>query len=463
MKTRYIKALGLILAATPLAATAQNTYSGYFLDNFEYRYQMNPAFGNDQNYISVPVIGDLNAGIRGSLHLNSVLYNVDGRTSLFTNPEISAKEAMSKFKENNRLETTMKLPIMSAGFKAWGGYNTVSLSANADLGVAIPKSLFSLVKEGISNRTYDISDVRGHAIGYGELAFGHSRDIPQVPGLRVGASFKFLIGVANLDMKLNKAHLALGENDWEVVTNAEVRGNIGGLQYETDFDKNSGREYVSGLNLDGDGSIGPNGFGIGFDLGAEYQWRDFKFSAALLDLGFISFSKTQLASTEGDREFNTDAYTFNADGDADNSFKEEWKKMRTGLSELYQLSNLGDAGSTCRGLATTLNLGVDYTLPYYRNLHFGLVNSTRINGPYTWTQFRFSANVAPVKVFSADINMAAGTFGCSFGWMLNVHLTGFNFFVGMDHTLGKLSKQGIPLNSNGQFAMGINIPFGKKG
>ena len=459
MKSLKIKLLLATIVMGPCAAVAQNTYSGYFLDNYDYRYQMNPSVGNEKNFVSFPALGNLNVRLGGTLHVNSVLYNIDGRTCLFSNPAISASEAMSKFKDNNRLDGNVKVPVMSAGFKAWGGYNTVSINANVDFGAAVPKSLFSLVKEGVSNRTYDIKDVRAHAMGYGEIAFGHSRDIKQVPGLRVGATLKFLIGVANADIQLDKANLVFGEDKWTAVTNANIYGNLGGLQYEHDFDKDSGREYVSGVNLDGDGSIGPNGFGIGFDLGAQYEWNNFTFSAAVLDLGFISWSRTMKASTDGDRTFDTDAYIFNVDDDAPNSFESEWKRMRDGLSDLYQLSDKGDVGSRTTGLAATLNFGVDYKLPYYDKLHFGLLNSTRINGPYTWTQVRLSANVAPVKVFSADVNVAAGTFGWSFGWMLNVHTTGFNFFAGMDHTLGKLAKQGVPLSSNAQFAMGINFPF----
>jgi hypothetical protein len=42
---------------------------------------------------------------------------------------------------------------------------------------------------------------------------------------------------------------------------------------------------------------------------------------------------------------------------------------------------------------------------------------------------------------------------------MDVHPKGFNMFIGMDHTLGKLAKQGIPLSSNAEFSMGINFPF----
>ncbi len=71
-----------------------------------------------------------------------------------------------------------------------------------------------------------------------------------------------------------------------------------------------------------------------------------------------------------------------------------------------------------------------------------------------------SASVAPCKVFSAGINMVAGTYGVGFGWIANVHTTGFNMFLGMDRTLGKISKNpGIPVTSNADVSIGINFPF----
>ena len=447
---------GMVAAA--MGATAQNTTSGYFLDNYNYRYQMNPAFGNDRNFVSMPALGNLNLAVRGNLHLSSVIYNLDGRTVLFTNPGIGVDEAMKKFKNKNRIGSDIKVNILSGGGGAWGGYNTVSINARANVGAIVPKSLFSLIKEGVSNRTYDIKDVTASARGYAELAFGHSRDIKQVPGLRAGAAVKFLIGIASVDARFNEANLTLGEDAWIGQTNADIYANIGGFQYEHDTNK-QGREYVSGMNLDGDGSIGPNGFGMAFDLGANYEWRDFKFSAAALDLGWISYSNTRHASTNGTQTVNTDAFTFNANDDADNSFSSEWKRLRNQFEELYQLTDNGNIGCRTYGLAATLNFGVDYTLPYYRKLHFGVLSSTRIQGRYSWSEVRFSANVNPVKCFSADANVAFGSFGTSFGWLLNYHNTGFSIFLGMDHTLGKVTKQWAPLSSNASLNFGMNFPF----
>lgn len=64
-----------------------------------------------------------------------------------------------------------------------------------------------------------------------------------------------------------------------------------------------------------------------------------------------------------------------------------------------------------------------------------------------------------MKCFSADANVAFGTYGTSFGWMLSVHPKGFNLFLGMDHTLGKVTKEFAPLSSNASVNLGINFPF----
>lgn len=457
MKRKLITmAVGGFLAAASLQA--QTTNSGYFVDGYTYRYSLNPAFGSDKGFVSFPGLGNLNVAARGNLHLSSVIYNVNGKTALFTNPNVSAAEVMNSLHDKNSIGANIKLNVMSVGFKALGGYNTVSVNARADVNANVPKALFSLAKEGVANKTYDIKDFAAHAMGWGEVALNHSHDIKAVPGLRVGAAVKVLVGMANLDAYFNEADLTLGENDWIARTNADVYANFGKFQYKHDTNK-EGQEYVSGADFDGDGSISPNGFGLSFDLGATYRWRDFNFSLALLDLGWISFKDTKFASTNGTRTVNTDAYTFNADDSAPNSFDNEWDRFTDNLDKLYQLTDNGNIGTRSRALAATLNIGAEYELPYYRKLHFGFLSSTRLAGRYTWTEARFSANVAPVKCFSADANVAFGTYGTSFGWMLSVHPKGFNLFLGMDHTLGKVTKEFAPLSSNASVNLGINFPF----
>lgn len=448
----------MILASAAVMAVAstqaQTTYSGYFLDNYLYRSEMNPAFGNESNFVGFPALGNLNVGMEGNLHLTNIFYNVNGRTSLFTNPGVSVAEVMNGIHDKNRLGADLKLNIINVGFKALGGYNTIGVNVRGGVQTQIPGTLFSLLKEGVANQTYDISDFRARATAYGEIALNHSHDIAAVPGLRVGATMKVLLGYGRVDARFNRAELALGTDSWDIRTDAEIEASVKGLQYETDYDEDAGRYYVNGAKIDG---TGLNGFGLGFDLGAEYEWNDFRFSAAVLDLGFISWNNTSTATTHGLREVQTSRYEFDVDDDDDET---EWDRLKNDLSALYQLDDAGNTGGRTTALAATLNFGVEYTFPLYRRLSFGLLNSTRLQGAYTWTQFRVSANVRPVDCLSASANLEAGTYGVGFGWLLNLNTRkGFSLFVGMDHTLGKLAKQGIPLNSNAKVNFGMNFPF----
>lgn len=452
---KHIKIFATLAVVSFSTASAQNTNSGYFLDNYTYRFQMNPAFDNDDNFVSMPGLGNINIGLNGNLSLTNVLYVRDGKTVLFTNPDVPMS-AVKKFKKVNKLSTSDKIDIMSGGFKAWGGYNTVSIGARVNANVGVPKAFFQLAKEGIENRTYDIKDLTVNASAFAQIALNHSRDIPQVPGLRAGAALKFYIGGANLDAYFNRAELQLGENSWNAVTNANIYASVNGWKYKMKHNNKADRDYVDGVDLDFNGL---NGFGLGFDLGAQYKWKDFDFSLAVLDLGFISWGKTQWASTNGDRRVETDSYTFSANGEAPNSFKNEWDNLRDDFTNLYQLSNNGELSSRTRAVAATINVGVGYEFPLYRPLKFGFLSSTVINGRYTWSQARFSANVAPLKWVSASANFEASTYGCGFGWLLNFYTRGINVFLGMDHTMGKLAKQGVPLNSNASFNFGINFPF----
>lgn len=452
---------GAVLLLSAATVQAQHTESGYFTDGYFFRHEMNPAMASEQNYVSLPVLGNWDFTLHGNIGVKDILYNVNGKTSLFTNPNVSASEFLSKINDRNRLGTDYKMQILGAGFKAFGGYNTIGINLRANEETIIPGTLFSLAKEGLSNKTYDIRDFHARINSYAEIALGHSRQIND--RWRVGASLKFLLGVGNVDAHFNKAELTFNGNDWTAVTNAVIESNVKGLQYQT---KNAERgpegqktthKYVGDFKVD---DVGLSGFGLALDLGAEFKLNDdWKFSAAVLDLGFISWSNNVVASTNGDRTFSLGHYTFNADDEAPNSFKKEIDRVTADLASLYELQDCGDQGGRSTGLAATMNIGAEYTLPVYRKMAFGLLNTTRINGDYSWTDFRLSANWKAADVFSMGVNYAIGTYGSSFGWILNVHPSGFNMFLAMDHTMGKLAKQGVPLSSNLSATVGINFPF----
>ena len=209
--------------------------------------------------------------------------------------------------------------------------------------------------------------------------------------------------------------------------------------------------------------FGIGGFGVSFDLGGIYKINeDWTVNASLLDLGFISWSNDmQARNMSGTFEFDGfhDVSVSSSNPGPNGSFKSQGQEYSDQLADFANLQDVGDQGGRTTGLGATLNAGVEYSLPVYRKMTFGFLSSTRINGSYSWTEGRLSANWKPLKWLDGGINFAVGSLATSMGWVLNVHPKGFNFFIGMDHILGKTSAEFIPLSSRASANIGMNITW----
>ena len=446
-----ILSTGMLMA---VPALAQHTTSGYFLDGYLMRYQMNPAIGNAQSFVAIPGLNNINVAQRSTLGVKDIFYNVDGTTTTFLNPKVSSEEAMSRLKGTNHVGVNTKIDVLSVGFKGLGGYNTIGVSARANVAVKLPTDIFRLLKEGVSNSTYNIADIKAHADAYAEIALNHSHQLTK--NLRIGATLKVLVGAGNIDADLEKAQLELRDDAWDVVTDATVQANVKNLRLTSKVSENTGNMCIDEVDID---KFGVAGYGAAVDLGAVYNLGDFELSAALLDLGAIGWSNNYVASTDGEHRFTTDRYTFNVDDEASNRFEDELERMGDDLAVLYEMKDMGDRGRRTRMLAPTINVGAKYTLPAYKALSFGVLSSSRLQGDFSWTELRLSANFAPCRFFSMGANVATGNLGTGLGWLINIHPTGFNLFVGMDYTCMKLAKPGVPENSSTSINFGWNIPF----
>ena len=200
---------------------------------------------------------------------------------------------------------------------------------------------------------------------------------------------------------IRTADLQLREDTWIASVDAELQTSLKNISYETKYNEDTRRDYVNGVNIDDFSPI--SGYGMAIDLGAVYKLNDdWEFSASLLDLGCISWDNNHVASTNGLQQVVTDDYSFNVDNN------DTWDKFKDNLTMLYQLEDLGDTGSRLSGIGATMNLAAQYTLPVYRRAKFGFLSTTRFNGPFTWTDFRLSANIEPISFISAGVNVGMG-------------------------------------------------------
>ena len=469
MKLTYIRcAAAAVMFAVAGGAAAQGLNSAYFTDEYKFRHDMNPAFGNEQNYVSVPALGNINVNLHGNFgYKDVVLHNpmypqTSGKKmTTFMNPYISVGEALDGFsKGNNRVVGDVGITILSGGFKAFGGYNTVEISSKTSFGMSLPYELFEFAKN-TGNKTYDIGDINAHAMSYVELAFGHSRQIDEK--LRVGAKLKFLFGLGRADLKLQDVRADLASNDkWTVSGQATADVSVKGFKYESEMDEyndpNKGEyEKVSDIDVDG---FGLGGFGMAVDLGAVYQINeDWRVSASVLDLGFISWSENAQAVNRSDRFEFGGFHDMSVNDGSGVSFDDQADSYGDQIADFINLRDNGDQGGRTTGIGATLNFGAEYNLPVYRKITFGLLSSTRIKGAYTWTEGRLSANWKPLNWLDGGVNFAVNSFTASMGWVLNIHPKGYNFFIGMDHLLGQTSKEFIPLSSHASLNLGMSITW----
>lgn len=72
LETHILAAIVLLVAT---GTAARGLKSAYFTTSYKFHHKMNPAFGNSQNYVSLPVLGNVNVGMQGNFGLSDVFFD----------------------------------------------------------------------------------------------------------------------------------------------------------------------------------------------------------------------------------------------------------------------------------------------------------------------------------------------------------------------------------------------------
>lgn len=473
---KYLLGIAAI-AGSATIASAQELRTSYFHETSQFRNQMNPAFLDSTSHHVAVFLGNINVASTGNFGARHFIYNIDPAKNkgydlgTFMHPDVTPEQFLGKLDGDDfRGDVYLNYNIASVGFGAFGGHNLVELNLRSESHFDLPYELFEFMKTPNARDHFEIKDLGVRSNNYAELAFGHSRKI--MPELTVGAKVKLLFGLGYADLAANKLSIDLNENAWAITGDAELRAKLGNAKF--DYRKNdlgqvihhptSGKPSIDGLNTD-DFSYSLGGFGFAIDLGAVYKTpvEGLTVSAALTDLGFISYGKTLAARSKGNWEFQgfDNLYVASDPGENDtNKLDEQFDRIGDDLADMIGLYDEGEK-SVMRSLAATFNLGAEYKLPQYDKLRFGLLYTARLFGQYSWHQAMLSANVRPVKCFEASLSAGASSTGLSAGAMLSFYTKGFNLYLAADRFMGKVGKQFIPLNSlNTSINLGICFPLG---
>ena len=488
-----------IMLVCTLSANAQFLRTSYFMEGTHYRQQLNPALTPTKGYFNLPVIGAVNATVGStSLGYQDIIDIIDDGDDFYTKPDF-----MNRLKDNNKLNVNFSTEILSAGWYKGKNFWSFNIGLRTDIGANLTKNMFTFlnemetVEENWRNSNYDISGQQLNINAYTEIGLGLSRQINS--RLTVGARVKALLGIGNMELKLNRVAMSANlpsdqqinqwssESYWNSMTpsqaaqaaqelkdkfnnyhanltvGAELKSSFKGLELQEE----EGKDYVTDFDFDS-GKLGIAGYGFGIDLGASYKILDnLTVSASVLDLGFISWSKssTKIASANPDPidikgstyanmvDPNNPNTVMNAVNQLQNDAQAYMDRVTNGDVLDYDMLQLevSDAKESRKSrLASTLVLGAEYGF-FNNKLAVGVLSTTRFVQPDALTELTFSANYRPKSWFNVALSYSAiQSAGKSFGLGLKLG----PLFVGTDYMfLGKNS------NSVNGF-VGVSIPLG---
>ena len=397
----------LLLALAPTATFAQFNRTTYFMEGVQLRQQLNPALMPSRGYIGIPFMGAMNAGISSNAISSDYLADIVDNSS--SADYFTSDKFINQLKHDNRLNVSVANDLLSAGWYADKGFWNVNLSVRVDADANIKRDVFEFIRasRGMSDQSWANANLhtdgfRAKVSSYMEAGVGYAR--PFGERLVLGAKVKLLFGIADIDakvedvtMKTNLRGIAPNQ-DWSTITDeqlkrvegkavirsrASLRGSMTGLSLATDRNN-----YVDGIERSG--SIGFAGYGIGADFGAPYKLgHDITLSAALLDLGFISWGKSNTVSSSSDVE-----RVYDFDGVHAGEHREDFRKtMKSGEIFNSDLWNLKGQESKTRttSLRTTMVLGAQYKL-LDDKLTLGALSTTRLGEVNTQAELTLAGN-----------------------------------------------------------------------
>ncbi|MCQ2065237.1 MAG: DUF5723 family protein [Bacteroidaceae bacterium] len=454
---KKISAIAAAVLVTSLSL-AQTTASSYFLEGFNQRNQLNPAFAPERDIVvSVPLLGNLQLGANGSAGLGNFIYQSQAdpdRLTTFMSSEVDRDGFVNGLPDVFRIGAGLNMDILSVGVGGENGFTSAGLRLRNDNNVGIPREMFGFMKAGLSNGTYLIEDINVNSTTYLELSVNHSRRI--IAPLRVGATVKLLAGIDYTDVNIDRIDADFSEDAWKVRTNASFTQSLPGGKIEYDGEDNS----IEGIDYS---FSAPESFGLALDLGAEYDMAQFveglKVSASITDIGFIRWKDLDRFVTRNDEYVTFSGFQdYDVMGDGDDSDTDLLEDDFSDMLKLYEDGKSAMAVAT----AATLRAGAEYVLPWVDWIKCGELLTCR-TGKWGFFESRTSLVLSPCGWFDFSGNVAFSTRGTSGGLIASFHPSAVTLFIACDCMKTSLNRQYIPLERFGaEVNAGISLALGGK-
>lgn len=455
--SKSVMAVSMLLVAS--MSLAQTSNSTYFLEGFNQRYQLNPAFAPERRvFVAIPGISNINIDAQSSVGLGNFLFQSASNPEMLTtfmSSDVDSKAFLDNLPDAASFNVGVNMDILSLGVGGKRGFTMFNVKLRNNEQVNIPKNLFAFMKAGLSPGSYLIEDMNVRSVSYIEWTLAHSHKITE--NLTVGMGLKFIQGLAYADVVFESIEADLSDDIWKVRTDGTLMASIPG----TALKYNSEDKTIEGLE---DFSFKmPHSYGFAVDLGAEYDMKDIveglELSASVTDLGLIGWKNLSKYSTVRNAAVDFDGFNgIDVTGDNDDVFDGVTDQFK----EMIKLDETSSSASEQVMLDATFRIGAEYTTPFAKWLSFCELLTIK-TGLWPYTESRTSICMKPCSWFDVVGNYAASTYGSSMGLVANLHPSGLNFFIAVDRLTAELNPQYIPINDFGlNFSVGLNLAFGEK-
>lgn len=483
MKLIHVKRAFVLLMFFSLYAVSINSQAvrtNYFIESSYLRSNLNPALRPHGSYLGVPFLSGIGVDYKtNTFNLDNFTFKQNGERVTFMHSDISADRFLSNISDKNYIALDVNYDIFSMGFYKKDAFWNITLAARAQVDANVPKELFNLAKTGFQQNnttSYDINNTSATANSYLELGVSYSRPFFN-NSLMVGGRAKILGGIANFDLNAERLAIEAGPDQWVASSRVKLQASAPKIKPKYKLkDRNNGEslEMFNGFDFGTWGGI--SGFGLGFDLGGVYDFkelsktlsgtsadllRNLKVSLAFTDIGFISWTKgnsTHLASSGEKVTLTPNDYTIHTDGSS--SLEDIFDDVINDLEQAVDLKEYKSGGRTT-ALRTTMNMGAEYAF-LNNKLSAGLLYSLRFGNYFNTQELTVSANYRPKSWLATTVSYSFlhSNFN-TIGWAL--YLTpskGINFFLASDYIIPHVSPQWIPSTSKAlNVQLGFSIPM----
>lgn len=451
MKTqnRIIIILATVLGVFTTASAQMRT--AYFMEGTYFRTDMNAALAPTRGYVKMPGIGGLGVNFSNNyLSVNNLFHTYQGGVYTFMSNTISADEFLGKLGNKGKISLNLNNSLIGFGAHAKNFFWSFDFNLRSNSEITLSKDMFSALKN-LSNGYYDLGDTHFSNREYLEAAVGFA--IPFEEFMTFGFRVKGLIGIADLSMSMDKMYINIDRD----IVNAEFVGNIQGNC------PMFSPQYKAGSPLSMNGIMQQNiskalnnikSWGVGIDLGFEFRLLDdhLKISVGANDIGIIKWYGGSTINARGKAHFSYSGFDLNT--------------SKLNMDGGFNATMAESQGSYSTRLSCSLNGGIEYNI-LDNHIAFGLLSHTEFCQNFTRSELTASLNFRVCRWFTTSLShtmLNGNKFGV-FGWALNFHPVGFNFFLGadfIDTRYAVVRNVAIPkMMSSTNFYFGLGFNLGK--